>query len=110
MSTAPTLAFADALDGPQHLIVAERRSAMLAIPSQQQTGGHFNVNTMAQQVPGQASNPVVALAFGRVAYESADVYLGARAIYQRGQKPIWGVSKFAGAVDVPGVAPAGRVN
>jgi hypothetical protein len=68
MSTAATLAFADALDGPQHLIVGERRSAVLAIPGQQQAGGHFDVNTMAQQVPREASNPVVALAFGRVGY------------------------------------------
>jgi hypothetical protein len=48
MSTAPALAFADALDGPQHLIVVERRSAMLAIPSQQQAGGHFYMNAVAQ--------------------------------------------------------------
>jgi hypothetical protein len=48
MSTASTLAFADALDGPQHFIVVERRSAVLAIPRQQQAGGHFDVNTVAQ--------------------------------------------------------------
>jgi len=48
MSTAPTLAFANALDGPQDLIVGERRGAMLAIPRQQQVGGHFDVNAMAQ--------------------------------------------------------------
>jgi hypothetical protein len=48
MSTAPVLAFADALDGPQHLIVVQRRSAMPAIPCQEQAGGHFYMDAVAQ--------------------------------------------------------------